>query len=77
MEARAARLAEMIPIHRKRGLEAEARAAAALARLEDPTTSVIDQVQSERTYSAELRLARTEDRTCEWYEQCIKQWTAK
>ena len=75
MEARVARLRAMIPVHKKRGLEAEAKAAEAKALMDNPKTPIIDQCQSEVVYSAEQRRAKAEARLCEWYEYCIKRWT--
>lgn len=75
MEARVARLRATIPVHEKRGLEAEAKAAKAKALMDNPRTPILEQCESEVVYAAELRRAKAEARLCEWYEYCIKQWT--
>lgn len=75
MEARVARLKEMIPVHQERCRKAKAKAAKALASIDDPTNSMIEQCNLARRHDDELRRAKTEERVCEWYEYCIKRWT--
>jgi hypothetical protein len=73
MEARAQRLAAMVPVHRKREADALEKAAE-LERQMDSSDSTVDSVSLCDAYSAEMQRARTEANTCTLYEHCISQW---